>query len=77
MEAPDKIFAATGKWPAFLSVDYMFVDRHSQRIDLPAKGRMRTNIVDNLTHACQQPRVIQHRLADTYTVLTELAGFSD
>ena len=32
------------------------VDRHSQGIDLLAKGRMRSHIVNDLTHAREQPR---------------------
>jgi hypothetical protein len=55
----------------------MLVDSHSQRINLPAQGRMRTNIVDDLAHPREQPRVVQHRLADSDAVQTELAGFSD
>jgi len=37
MEAPDKIFAATGKWPAFLSVDYMAFKKQWIETGIPNK----------------------------------------
>ena len=55
----------------------LLVDGHSQGINLPAQGRMRSHIVDDLAHAREQPRVVQHRLAGSDAVQTELAGFSD
>jgi len=38
---------------------------------------MRTNIVDDRSQARKQPGIIEHRLADSDAVETELAGFSD
>jgi hypothetical protein len=38
---------------------------------------MRAHIVDDLARAREQPGVLQHRLAHSDAVLTELASFSD
>jgi hypothetical protein len=48
----------------------LFVDGHSQGVDLLAQGRMRTRIPDDLAHARKQPGIIQHRLAHANAVLT-------
>src|SRR2546429_9979725 len=48
----------------------VLVDGHSQGVDLPAQGRMRTRILDDLAHAREQPGIIQYRLAHADAVLT-------
>jgi hypothetical protein len=55
----------------------VLVDRHSQRIDLRTKRRMRAHIVDDLAHTRKQPGVIQHRLPDIDAVLTQLPSLAD
>jgi hypothetical protein len=55
----------------------VLVDRHSQRIDLRTQRRMRAHVVDDLAHARKQQGIIQHRLADTDAVLTQLSSFAD
>jgi hypothetical protein len=53
----------------------LLVDRHSERIDLLAQGRMRAYIGDYLARARKQPSIIQHRLAHGDAVFTQLKRF--
>jgi hypothetical protein len=53
----------------------LLVDRHSERIDLLAQGRMRAYIGDDLTRARKQPSIIQHRLGHGDAVFTQLTRF--
>jgi hypothetical protein len=55
----------------------VLMDYHSHGIDLPAQGRMRTHIVDDLVHARKQMGIIQYRLAHADTVLTQLSIFTN
>jgi hypothetical protein len=43
-------------------------DGHSQGIDLAAKSRMRSHIIDDLPHTREQPGIIEHRLAHSDAV---------
>ena len=47
-----------------------FVHRDSQSLDLRAKGGVRAHILDDLAHAREQARIIEHYLADADAVKT-------
>ena len=55
----------------------LFMDRHSQPVQVLAPKRMRAHGVDDLAHAREQPGIFEHRLAYGDAVVTELASFSD
>src|SRR4051812_38069229 len=54
-----------------------FVDADAQGINLRAKSRMGAHIVDDLAHAREQVRIVEHWFADADAVTRELTGFAD
>ena len=48
------------------------VDADGRSRELPVEHRVRADVVDDLAHARQQARIIQHRLADGDAVTPEL-----
>lgn len=55
----------------------VLVNGHSERVDLLAQGRMRNYISNHLPHACQQPGIVESRLAHDDTVSAQLPSFAN